>query len=441
MYIGDNMQRKILNELIKWKDKKDRMPLIIHGARQIGKSYIMEELFAKHYYEDYLLINFEKDEVVVEEFNKTINPEIIIEKLEFIFRKQIIPGKTLLIFDEIQASEKALTSLKYFCENKPEYHVIAAGSLLGVAINREKYSFPVGKVDMITMYPMDFEEFLLATDNELLIKKVKECYKENKKMDATAHEILLDLYKRYLVIGGMPAAIKHYKETGKLLGIDEYHSRIVLEYVKDMSKYASKSDSIRIQATYNSIPTQLAKDNRKFQYKIVKKGGTASMYELPLEWLNSAGLILKCNKVEDARHPLNVYTDLTYFKVYASDTGLLMLKAGLSITSVFENEHNVFKGPLIENYVACALTSNNFNLKYWISKNTSEVDFLVEKENKVIPIEVKANDHIKSRSLTNYINKYNPIYAIRISTKNFGFVNNIKSVPLYAVFCITSENL
>ena len=209
-----------------------------------------------------------------------------------------------------------------------------------------------------------------------------------------------------------------------------------------MGKYCTKPETVKIQATYDSIPTQLAKDNKKFQYKVVKKGGTANMYELPLEWLKTAGIILKCNKVDTAEHPINVYTDLTYFKVYMSDTGLLTLKAGLNIMVIFENEHNIFKGALTENYVACALVSNGFDLKYWKADGEAEVDFLVEKGSNVIPIEVKSKDNTTSKSLSEFNKIYkNTPYSIRISTKNFGLVNNIKSIPLYAVFCITKENL
>lgn len=435
------MKRKILKDLIFWKKNQDKKPLLIYGARQVGKSYVMEELFAKEYYDDYLLINFEKDTAILEEFNKSIDPKILIERLELIFGKKIIPGKTLLIFDEIQASERALTSLKYFNEDIPEYHIVAAGSLLGVALNREKYSFPVGKVDMLTMYPMDFEEFLMAMDKDIFIDKIKECYKNNKAMDDLSHDILSDLYRRYLVIGGMPDAINIYKKSNKLIDVTTFHNKILLDYNNDMSKYASKPDSIKIKAVYDSVPVQLSKDNKKFQYKIVKSGGNSSMYQVPLDWLLSAGIIYKCNKVNTPLHPLNVYTNLTHFKIYLSDTGLLTTLSGLSVASVFENENNIFKGPLTENYVASSLVKNGFKLKYWESKSTSEVDFLIEKENMVIPIEVKSNVSVKSRSLSVYKNSYKPIYSIRISMKNFGFVNNIKSVPLYAVFCITKDNL
>lgn len=435
------MERKILGSLLEWKAKKNRLPLIINGARQTGKTYVIREIFSK-YFEDHFYVNLESDEIVAGEFSKTIKPKDIVEKLESIFGREAIPEKTLIIFDEIQSCERALTSLKYFCEELPEYHVIAAGSLLGVALNRERSSFPVGKVDLLNMYPMDFEEFLYALNKPILVDKINACYSGNKKMDEMTHALLIDLYKRHLVIGGMPDAIKRYIDTEKLISVVEYHNRILFEYVKDMSKYCTKTEALRNQATYDSLPAQLAKDNRKFQYKLIKKGATAAMYELAIEWLQAAGIVLKCHKVETATHPIQVYTDLAHFKLYMSDTGLLTTKAGLSISVVFGDESNIFKGPLTENYVACALTANGLDLRFWRSKGEAEVDFLIEKGSYVIPVEVKAKDNTTSKSLAEFTNKYTDTpYSIRISTKNFGYVNNIRSVPLYAAFCLSKESI
>lgn len=432
------MERKIIQNLLEWKSKAERLPLIIHGARQIGKTYIIKEVFAKHF-DDCFYIDLERDDAIASLFNETIEPVSVIERLESFFGREINPDKTLIVFDEIQASERALTSLKYFCEDVPQYHIIAAGSLLGVALNRDRYSFPVGKVDILMMYPMDFEEFLTAIDKLVLVRKIRECFVANKKMDEYTHNILIDLYKKYLVIGGMPAAVKHYRDTNKIISITEIHNRIIMEYVKDMSKYCTKAEAVKIQAAYNSIPAQLAKDNRKFQYKVVKKGGTAEMYELPLAWLKTAGVILQCNKVETAMHPLNAYTDSTYFKVYMSDTGLLTCKAGLNISVIFENEHNIFKGALTENYVACALSCNGHELKYWSSGGSADVDFLIESGSEVIPVEVKSKDSTTSKSLSEFCKRHKPKYAVRLSAKNFGCTNSIKAVPLYAAFCLTKE--
>ena len=434
------MKRKITSDLIRWKNNDKRKPLLIHGARQVGKTYIIQE-FAKEYYEDYVYVNFDTNKSFDDLFAKNINPDYIISQLEKFFGKKIEAGKTLIIFDEIQASERALNSLKYFCEDARDQHIIAAGSLLGVAINREKFSFPVGKVDVMNLYPMDFEEFLLANNKDALINEIKECYKTTKQMSGTLHDMAIDLYKQYLIVGGMPEAVQGFINEESELAAQNIIGTITDNYIADMSKYATKTESVKIMATFESIPAQLAKENRKFQYKIVQKGGTANMYGEAIAWLTAAGMILKCNKVSTALHPLNAYQDLTSFKIYASDPGILTLKSGYNLFSILESNNNLFLGAIVENYVANALRSNGFDLKYWESSGKAEVDFLIESGDKVIPIEVKAGDNTKSRSLSVYKDNYQPLYSIRVSTKNFGFVNNIKSVPLYAVFCIQKENL
>lgn len=427
-----------MDKLIKWKSKEsDRMPLIMHGARQVGKTFIIRE-FGKRFYKNTIYVNFETNLLASSYFENDISPERIIRYLEAAFNEAIIPGETLIIFDEIQVSERALTSLKYFYEEASEYHIVAAGSLLGVAINREKYSFPVGKVDSVTLYPLDFEEFLWALGKEMLSGEITNSFNKNEHLPEVLHIQALELYKLYLIIGGMPAPVRKYQETGKLIEIADIQNRILNDYIADMSKYATNTESVKIRSAYNSIPSQLAKDNKKFQYKIVGKGGSASMFGVAIDWLSFSGVVMKCQKIEHALMPIAVYADLSSFKLYMGDVGLLTMKSGLAyqtILSSFDID-NTFLGALTENYVAEALATKGYNLFYWESKSSAEVDFILQKEDKIIPIEVKAGIHTRSKSLSVFIEKYKVEYSIRISAKNFGFENNIKSVPLYAVYNI-----
>lgn len=431
------MKRKIMTKLLKWKNKTSRMPLIIRGARQVGKTYIVNE-FGKSNYENIVYVNFEINIDIKKEFETRMTPDYLISRMELFFGVKIEKEKTLIFFDEIQASEHALTSLKYFCEEAPEYHVIAAGSLLGIAVNRETFSFPVGKVEMLTLYPMDLEEFIWALDRKDISEEIYKCYNSNSEMSPSIHNLCLEIYKTYLIVGGMPNVIKEYCKEKRILDIIDIQSGILDNYIADMSKYTSRADSIKVKDSYNSIPAQLSKNNKKFQYKIVQKGGTATIFGSALSWLESAGIILKCYKIEHGFLPLRAYQDLSSFKIYMSDIGLLTLKSNIPSYSIMSSESRnfTFIGAITENYVAQALSSNGFDLAYWTSKDTAEIDFIIQDEDLIIPIEVKSGVNTRSRSLNVYKKKYNPEYSIRISAKNFGFENNIKSVPLYAVFCI-----
>lgn len=429
------MQRKIEKKLLEWKNKdSNRMPLIINGARQVGKTYIVRE-FGDKYFKNVVYVNLEYNKLVASYFNENISPERIIQFLEINVNEAIIPGETLIFFDEIQSCERALTSLKYFCEEAPEYHVIAAGSLLGVAINRENFSFPVGKVESLTLYPFDFEEYLWARNETMLSEEIRRCYNNMEAMTNLLHEKALDLYKEYLIIGGMPACINEFLKRKKLIDVSIIQERILNDYISDMAKYADKTTSVKIRACYNSIPTQLGKENKKFQYKVVQKGGTATIFGESIEWLKFAGIVLKCQKLEQAVEPISVYTDLSSFKLYMGDIGLLTYKSGISLQTILQDQENIFLGSLVENYIAQQLTCNGFNLYYWTSEHIAELDFIVQKENKIIGIEVKKGIHTKSKSLNVFISKYNPTYSIRFSTKNFGEKDNIKSIPLYAAYC------
>lgn len=430
------MKRKLEDKLLEWKNKgSKRMPLILNGARQVGKTYTLRG-FGSINYKNVVYVNLETNLLVSSYFSDNINPERIIQYLEAYSNQKIVPEETLIILDEIQSCERALTSLKYFCEDTPEYHIIAAGSLLGVAINREKYSYPVGKVDTITLYPFDFEEFLWAMNESRLCDEIYYCYNEITPMPEALHQKAIDLYRMYLIIGGMPASINEYLDTEKLLSVPDVQNKILNDYLADMSKYSSHSESVKIRACYESIPAQLAKENKKFQYKIVQKGGTASIFGASIDWLNYAGIILKCQRIEHAFEPIAVYSDLSSFKLYMGDVGLLTMKSGLSHQTILSGEKNLFMGSVAENYIAQTLASKEYNLYYWTSKNTAELDFVLQLGRDIIGVEVKKETHTRSKSLGVFVDKYNPSYSIRFSNNNFGFANNIKSIPLYAAFCL-----
>lgn len=430
------MKREIINNLIKWKESKNRKPLIIHGARQVGKTYIVKQ-FAKEYYDNLIYVNFETNQELNSQIADSIDTRYIINKLELFYGEKIIPGKTLIFFDEIQANERALTSLKYFCEDAPEYHIIAAGSLLGIAINRDNYSFPVGKVQMINMYPLSFKEFLIAIGREKLIDEIKKHFYNDERIDKDIHKLCLKLYRTYLVVGGMPEVVQTYLTEQKKIAALDVQAEILLDYERDMTKYANNIFSNRIISAFDSIPVQLAKENQKFQYKVISKGGTSSVFGDAILWLKNSGIVTQVYK-SVAELPLEMHKDLASFKLYMSDVGLFVNKARYPLYQIDLSEQPtmISMGPLTEHYVANELKMKGYELYYWESDGKAELDFIIQKETDIIPIEVKSSTHTKSRSLDLYMKKYNPKYAIRISEKNFGFENNIKSVPLYATFCI-----
>ena len=437
------MIRKAMVDLLKWKDKKNRKPLLLYGARQVGKTYLVNE-FGNKYFKDIIYVNFEKNEMVSKIINENISPEYIIKNLELIYNKKISKENTLIFFDEIQKNPRALTSLKYFCEEAPEYYVIGAGSLLGVYIKKEGYSFPVGKVDTLTINPLSFEEFLINTNNELLLNNIVECFNNNTPMSNAAHEKAIDLYYDYLTVGGMPEVVLEYINSNSLIAVSEYQRNIIDAYKSDITKYCTDANEAnKILATFDSIPIQLAKDNKKFQYKLVQKGGTNTIFGNSINWLVNAGIANKCVKTKIGI-PLKMYEELESFKLYMNDVGLLTNLSEFPVYLMKNKEiiNGTMIGMLTENYVASSLKYNGLNLNYWKNEYDSEVDFVLQSQNgDIIPLEVKANIHTKSRSLNNYIKEYNPKYSIRLSLKNFGFENNIKCIPLYGVFCINKDSL
>lgn len=426
----------IFNRLIEWKNKPDRMPLILHGARQVGKTYTALS-FGKSHYKNTAYFNMEDSREINAIFDRDLDSDRIIRELSVKSGQTILKGDTLIIFDEIQACERALTSLKYFCENAPEYNIIATGSLLGVAINRERYSFPVGKVEMLTLYPLNFEEFLWALGEHLLCDMIQESYETFSPL--TFHEKAMDLYKTYLVVGGMPKAVEEYVSKKDFNFVIAAQKSLNDAYIADMARYASPTETTKIIAAWASVPAQLAKDNHKFQYKIIKSGARAYEYETPLDWLRVAGIINKCIKVTEGKMPLAVYADNASFKVYMMDTGLLCSKFDIAATVIVNSPPSFdgFKGALAENYIMQALIVNGFVPYYWESPGKAELDFLFQdRQGAIIPLEAKSAANVKSKSLMKYVSSYKPPYAIRVSAKNFGFENNIKSIPLYAMFCL-----
>lgn len=428
------MKRKFEEILLSWKNKHSRKPALIYGARQIGKTTSIK-YFGEKYFENMIYINFELNRELAEDFQGNISPDFLIHRFEVYFGEKINKETTLIVFDEIQVCERALTSLKYFYENAPEYYVIGAGSLLGVAIKREDFSFPVGKVNQIHMYPMDFEEFLWAKNQEMLANEIRRCYEKHEPMDLALHKKAMSFYREYLIVGGMPEAVKEYTQNNSLLEVAEIQGAIINAYVADMAKYATYSDTMKIMACFDSLPAQLAKDNKKFQYKVVARGGRASLFGASIDWLLASGIVIKCERVEQGRHPLAIFKDMASFKLYMGDVGLLSRRAGVNEYDIIKGNDHVFIGALTENYVANALTQQGYPLYYWTS-GTSEVDFMIEKQSDVFPVEVKARENVKSRSLSVYVKQYQPAYSIRISGKNFGLENGILSIPLYAVFCL-----
>lgn len=430
------MERKMSKKLLEWKNDTEKTPLILYGARQVGKTYTILS-FGKENYKNVAYINFEDNTEISKIFEQDLEVERIIKELSVKLGITILEEDTLIFFDEIQACERALTSLKYFAESNTKYHVVAAGSLLGIAINRQKYSFPVGKVKMLTLYPLDFEEFLWALDKKDLANMIRQAFLEDKEF--SLHSLANEYYRLYLAIGGMPRAILEYKEKQDMDFVTAILKDINNSYIADMAKYATSTETTKIMAVYNIISAQLAKENKKFQYKLIKSGARAYEYETAINWLNASGIINQCTKINEGKLPLSAFIEPESFKIYMGDVGLLCNKFGIPTNIVIvENDNmNDFKGALAENYVCNSLVQCGLKPYYWESNGKAEVDFVVQdKEGNIIPVEVKSSIHTRSKSLNVFKSLYKNPYSIRISTKNFGFENDIKCIPLYSVFCL-----
>ena len=431
------MKRKIYEKLLEWKNTDISTPLMIVGARQIGKTYVIDE-FCRNEFQNYEYINLLNNKDIINIFHENINVEEKVKKMELAIGHTIDYENTVIFFDEIQESEELISALKYFCESKTAYKIVCAGSLLGVKINRFHSSFPVGKVSIVTMYPMNFEEFLWAMNYEMVIPEIEKCYQENIQMSKPIHEKLLNYYRMFLCTGGMPKMVLNLKNKQNILEVDKsVISNIYKEYLMDMNKYITNvNEGIKNEAIYNSISTQLANTSKKFQYSKINNNARKRDYNDSLNWLISSKMILKSNYVRRIEIPLKAYVDDDYFKLYLSDVGLLVSNLEIRFEDIMLNKEFMYKGVIAENYVATELIHNYETLYYWQSENKAEIDFLIYNKDGIIPIEVKADTNNNSKSLNIFIEKFKPKYAIRISAKNFGFENNIKSIPLYATFCI-----
>ena len=431
------MYRKIAGQLLAWKESPFRKPLLLQGARQVGKTYSVLE-FARENYENVAYFNFETNTKLNSVFDENIEPQYLLPILGHIAGQSIIKGKTLIVFDEVQLCERALTSLKYFCEQAPEQHIIALGSLLGVAVNRKEYSFPVGKVDMITMYPMDMEEFLLALGEKYLLENIKKSFANKTPMPELLHQSAVDIYRKYLVVGDMPEAVLMYARTRDYVFVRHIQDTILASYLNDMSKYNTENEIKKTRLTYDNITVQLSKKNTRFQYKLIKSGARAAEFENAIEWLILSGIVDQVYKVEQIKKPLSNYRDIDAFKIYLSDVGLLCAKKEILAEDILYmiEDLNDFKGGMTENYVHNQLKINGYTTYYWESERGAEVDFIIQREGNLIPIEVKSADNTRAKSLRIFMDKYQPAYAIKLSTKNFAQEGNKLIIPLYAAFCV-----
>ena len=433
------MKRNIMSRLVEWKNRSHRKPLLLTGVRQCGKTYIIRE-FGKEEFEDTAYFNFEEDETLSSAFDHDFKIERILDDLGNIRRgEKIVPGKTLLILDEIQACPRAITSLKYFCENQPDLHVVAAGSLLGVAIGKENISFPVGKVNRITMFPMSFDEFVCADGGENLIEALKKMDPDREIPDLYAVPLIRYL-KLYYVIGGMPEVVRQWAETHQMEAVTEKQDEILQDYADDFGKHAPIAELPKIRMIWESIPSQLAKDNHKFIFSHVKSGCRAKELENAVRWLVDAGLIYPLYLVERPEIPLSGEADYTSYKVYMADCGLLCRRTNVHFRTILDGDEQFihFKGALTENYVLTQLKALGLNAWYWTSSANAELDFLTDHGGKITPIEVKSADNTKAKSLKLFCERYRPERAMKTSLKNVGMnlagSTQVWSLPLYALF-------
>ena len=434
------MYREITQELIRWKDKRRRKPLILTGVRQCGKTYSINE-FGKSHFKNMVHLNFEEFENAGAIFEYDFDVDRIITEIGYLTGKTIAPGETLLFLDEIQNCPKAITSLKYFCENKRELHVICAGSLLGVSIKRDQMSFPVGKTNRLQLYPMSFKEFVIACGRTDLVEILSKWPTDRAVPDLYAAP-MKKLLKEYYIIGGMPEAVQTWLDTHDYNEVTDVHMEILLDYADDFSKYAPANEVPKIRWIWDSIPVQLAKENNKFVFSHVKAGKRSAQLEDALQWLKDAGLITQLFLVEKPELPLSGLADKTYFKVYMSDIGLLRTKAGMSPETVFGETgmYIRFKGGFSENYVLNELCSIGENPYFWRSGNTAEIEFIYEDQSYMIPVEVKSADNTQAKSYKQFCKRYEPVFGFKLSEKNIAEnmceSTRTFSIPLYMIWSI-----
>ena len=427
------MQRDITTKLIEWKNRKSRKPLIIMGVRQCGKTYIIES-FGKDCYEDITLFNFEKTEALADIFERDYDTDRIIFELGLFIGRTIKPETTLIFFDEIQACSRAITSLKYFCENAPQYHIICAGSLLGVKLSSES-SFPVGKIEMLTMYPMSFTEFVRANGEEMLADYIDGISADKDISEAVGNKLSY-LLRQYYVTGGMPEVVQTWCDTHDIAKVEEKQQTIIDGYEFDFAKHAPIKEYPKLTAIWKSIPVQLARENNKFIFGHVKQGWRSKDLEDALEWLVNAGLVYRVCQIEKPFIPLSSYAKPTAFKLYLCDIGLLRKLSKVPYQVILDGStvYTEFKGAMTENYVLCELIKSTFEIPfYWNSGNQAEVDFVIQAGAEIIPIEVKSEMNTKAKSLAEYRKRYEPRYSVLTSMKNSVSGKEVIHIPLYTI--------
>ena len=429
------MYRTAIEKMKKWKESRFRKPLIIEGARQVGKTWLMKE-FGRQFYQQTVYVNFDSNRQMKDLFTSSLDIEKIIMGLEIYSDMSISPENTLIIFDEVQEVPEALKSLKYFYENAPQYHIMCAGSLLGIALHNGT-SFPVGKVDFLRLYPLSFDEFLLGTGNENLYKLMKS---KNYDLINSFSEQFSYFLKQYYYIGGMPEAVLRFSESKNFDEVREVQKRILQAYEQDFSKHAPKDIVPKIRMVWNSIPSQLAKENKKFIYGLVREGGRAKDFETAIMWLNDCGLVHKVSRITKPHLPLKAYEDLKAFKLFLLDVGLLNCMTGISKHILLDGNDifKEFKGSVTEQYVFQQLrTVSDYGIYYYTNdRNSCEIDLLIDDGEKVIPVEVKAEENLRAKSLKIYREKYNPAVCVRTSMANYrNETNGLINLPLY---CITN---
>ena len=426
------MQRKIMENLRSWQLQPKRKPLLLMGARQVGKTFVLKQ-FGKQEYTNTVYLNFENNPRLCKLFDASLDPKMILKALAIEMNAEILEGKTLLIFDEVQECPNALNSLKYFCEMTPEQHIVAAGSLLGVKLSHVK-GFPVGKVQFLTLHPLSFLEFLEAS-KEIQLKNFIEELGAIEPLPPNLHEKLLMYFKEYLFVGGMPEAVAEYIDTQNISKVREIQTDILNAYSLDFAKHAPKEHVMKINQVWDSIPSQLAKENKKFIYSAIREGGRAKEFEGALQWLIEAGLIYKVPLISIPKVPLSAYTDTSAFKIYLVDVGLLGAMSHLSAkTLLHENElFQEFRGAITENYVAQELVHSQYPLFYWTSEGKAELDFIIEQDDFIYPLEVKSGTSSKKKSLRVYGDTYHPQLLIRSSPMNLKRDNDILNCPLYLI--------
>ena len=429
------MKRAAMRQLAEWKKSKIHKPLILRGARQTGKTWLLKE-FGRLFFQDTVYINFENEPRFRDLFKEDFDTKRIISTIQLFYGKKIVAKTTLIIFDEIQAAEGALTSLKYFCENAPEYYIAAAGSLLGIAMH-ENQSFPVGKVTFLDLYPLSFSEFLVASGMEMLLEAM---FRQEWKTLETFHGELMNLLKTYLYVGGMPEVVMKWLETHDYSEVRTIQHEILRSYQADFSKHAPSGQVPRLDMVWESLPAQLAKENKKFVYGVIREGARAKDFELAIMWLVNCGIVLKSHRVSTPKMPLKAYQDLAVFKLFMVDVGLLGASAGLSAAALIDGNRimSEFKGALTEQYVMQELKTLNLDyIGYWTNeRSTSEVDFVIQKENSVIPIEVKSGENLRSRSFTLFCQNFSPDKALKTSALPYREDKTVLNVPLYGISAV-----